>query len=499
MKLQELFTTITPVSPIPAHKALETEITGISTNSHACQRGDLFIGLPGTRVDGGEFWRSALETGAVAAIISPAAAAKFPPPEDACVIVVADLVTTCAVIAAKFYNYPAQTLKLIGVTGTNGKTTTTHLIEYFLICAKIPTALFGTLYTRWQGFQETANHTTPFATELQESLAKAVAAGNEIAVMEVSSHALAQGRVQGCTFPVTVFTNLTRDHLDYHLDMEDYFTAKAKLFSPDYLQGKAIINLDDGYGQRLVSSLSSQQVLTYSVLDSRADFYTKDLQYQPTGVKGVMVTPKGEMAFASPLVGQYNLANLLAAVAAVLECGLDLETVISHIPQFLGVPGRMERVSLDTAQDISVIVDYAHTPDSLENVLKASRPFIAGRMICVFGCGGDRDRTKRPLMGKIAAELADLAIVTSDNPRTESPERILQDIVAGIPPEITVQVIGDRALAIETAIEEAKPGDGVIIAGKGHEDYQILGTEKIHFDDREQAREALFKVKSKKG
>jgi UDP-N-acetylmuramoyl-L-alanyl-D-glutamate--2,6-diaminopimelate ligase len=495
MKLQELVTVIAPVTEIPAHPALETEITGISTNSHACQPGDLFIGLPGTRVDGGEFWRSALETGAIAAVISPAAAAKFPPPEDACVIVVEDLISACAAIAAKFYNYPAQTLKLIGVTGTNGKTTTTHLIEYFLTQAKIPTALFGTLYTRWPGFQETANHTTPFASELQASLAKAVAAGNEIAVMEVSSHALAQGRVQGCTFPVTVFTNLTRDHLDYHLDMEDYFAAKAKLFNPDYLQGKAIINLDDAYGQRLAASLSPQQVLTYSVSDTSADFYTKDLQYQPTGVKGVMVTPQGEIAFASPLVGQYNLANLLAAVAAVLECGLDLGTVISQIPQFSGVPGRMERVSSDSEQDISVIVDYAHTPDSLENVLKASRPFITGRMICVFGCGGDRDRTKRPLMGKIAAELADLAIVTSDNPRTEDPKRILEDIVAGIPSEIAVQVISDRASAIETAIQAAQAGDGVIIAGKGHEDYQILGTEKIHFDDREQAREALLKVK----
>jgi UDP-N-acetylmuramoyl-L-alanyl-D-glutamate--2,6-diaminopimelate ligase len=313
--------------------------------------------------------------------------------------------------------------------------------------------------------------------------------------MEVSSHALAQGRVQGCTFPVTVFTNLTRDHLDYHVDMEDYFDAKAKLFSPDYLQGKAIINLDDAYGQRLAASLSPQQVLTYSVSDAKADFYTKDLQYQPTGVKGVMVTPQGEMAFASPLVGQYNLANLLAAVAAVLECGVDLATVIAQIPQFSGVPGRMERVSTEQDHDISVIVDYAHTPDSLENVLKASRPFIAGRMICVFGCGGDRDRTKRPLMGKIAAELADLAIVTSDNPRTEAPERILEDIVAGIPPEIAVQVISDRALAIDTAIQTAQAGDGVIIAGKGHEDYQILGTEKIHFDDREQARAALVKVK----
>jgi UDP-N-acetylmuramoyl-L-alanyl-D-glutamate--2,6-diaminopimelate ligase len=491
MKLKDLLASIKPASPIPAHPALETDVTRICTNSHACQPGDLFIGLPGTRVDGGEFWRSALEAGAIAAIVTPSARAKFPPTADACVIAVEEMVSTCAAISATFHHHPARTLKLIGVTGTNGKTTTTHLIEYFLEAAHLPTALFGTLYTRWPGFQEMANHTTPFATELQASLARAVAAGNQVAVMEVSSHALAQGRVQGCPFQVSVFTNLTRDHLDYHLNMEDYFAAKAKLFSPDYLQGRAVINLDDSYGQRLIDSLPRERVWTYSVLNPTADFYTKDLQYQPTGVNGILVTPQGEVAFDSPLVGQYNLANLVAAVAAVLELGLDLEMVSAQIPLFMGVPGRMERIRGSETQDISVIVDYAHTPDSLENILQASRPFIASRMICVFGCGGDRDRTKRPLMGKIAAELADLAIVTSDNPRTEDPDRILQDIVAGIPKNLSVEVIGDRALAIATAIKEARSGDGVIIAGKGHEDYQILGTEKIHFDDREQARDAL--------
>jgi UDP-N-acetylmuramoyl-L-alanyl-D-glutamate--2,6-diaminopimelate ligase len=380
---------------------------------------------------------------------------------------------------------------MVGVTGTNGKTTTTHLIEYFLTKANLATALLGTLYTRWPGFSQTAAFTTPFAVDLQHNLAQAVDAGCEFGVMEVSSHALAQDRVFGCAFEVAVFSNLTQDHLDYHKDMEDYFGAKALLFSPDYLQGRAIINADDEYGKRLIVSLGKERVWTYSVNDNTADLWMSGLNYQPTGVSGILHTPKGDVAFSSSLVGQYNLENLLAAVGAVLHLGLDLQVVAKSIPDFPGVPGRMERVQISDHQDISVIVDYAHTPDSLENLLKAARPFIPGRMICVFGCGGDRDRTKRPKMGKIAAELADIAVVTSDNPRTENPDKILEDILAGIPDVVQAVVIGDRATAIRTAILEAQPGDGVLLAGKGHEDYQILGTEKIHFDDREQAREAL--------
>ena len=380
---------------------------------------------------------------------------------------------------------------MVGVTGTNGKTTTSHLIEYFLLQAQRPTAMLGTLYTRWPGYSQIATHTTPFALELQYQLAEAVKAGNKYAVMEVSSHALAQGRVKGCGFEVGVFTNLTQDHLDYHQDMEDYFQAKSLLFSPEYLQGKAIINLDDPYGKRLIEQLDRSQVWTYSVDNQDADLHTSNLDYQATKVSGILHTPVGEVAFNSPLVGQFNLANLLAAVGAAVHLGVDLKLLANSLPQFAGVPGRMERVQVSPEQDINVIVDYAHTPDSLENLLKAARPFISGKMICVFGCGGDRDRTKRPLMGKIAAELADIAVVTSDNPRTENPEQILKDVVAGIPNSVEPLVISDRAKAIATAIKNAQPGDGVLIAGKGHEDYQILGTEKIHFDDREQARIAL--------
>jgi UDP-N-acetylmuramoyl-L-alanyl-D-glutamate--2,6-diaminopimelate ligase len=498
MKLKELLSTLPAVS-LPEHPALEDEVKGLATNSHACQSGDLFIGMPGTRVDGGEFWASAIAAGAIAALVSPAAAQKSER-YSACIVAYPDMAKACAQLAAAFYNYPGQKLKMVGVTGTNGKTTTTHLIEYLLDQAQQPTALLGTLYTRWAGYQQTAVHTTPFALDLQAQLQSAVEAGCQFAAMEVSSHALAQGRVWGCPFEVAVFTNLTQDHLDYHKDLEDYFAAKALLFSQDYLKGRAIVNLDDPYGKRLIESLPPEKVWTYSVTDASADLWTSDLVYESEGVRGLLHSPKGNIAFRSPLVGQFNIANLLAAVGAVLHLGLELSAIAQVLPQFAGVPGRMEQVQVQpdvnlaespAEQDISVIVDYAHTPDSLENLLRAARPFISGRLICVFGCGGDRDRTKRPLMGAIAAQQADWAIVTSDNPRTEDPAQILQDILTGIPAERNPTVLSDRAEAIRTAILQAQPGDGVLIAGKGHEDYQILGTEKVHFDDREQARLAL--------
>ncbi|MBE9199111.1 MULTISPECIES: UDP-N-acetylmuramoyl-L-alanyl-D-glutamate--2,6-diaminopimelate ligase [unclassified Nodularia (in: cyanobacteria)] len=488
MKLRELLAAVDGVD-YPA--LADAEIQGLKTNSHACGVGDLFIGMPGTRVDGGDFWPSAIASGAVAAIVSPEAVQKNPPSGEAVVVSAADMTQACAQLAGAFYGYPGKKLKLVGVTGTNGKTTTTHLIEFLLTKAHLSTALMGTLYTRWPGFEQTAVHTTPFAVELQQQLAEAVNAGCEFGAMEVSSHALAQGRVLGCEFEVAVFSNLTQDHLDYHSDMEDYFAAKALLFSPEYLKGRAIINADDAYGKRLIASLSSERVWSYSVNNHSTDLWMSNLNYEPNGVSGMLHTPKGDVAFRSPLVGQYNLENLLAAVGAVLHLGLNLQSVAAAIPEFPGVPGRMERVQISPEQEISVIVDYAHTPDSLENLLKAARPFIPGKMICVFGCGGDRDRTKRPKMGKIAAELADVAVLTSDNPRTEDPERILQDVLAGIPDTAKPTVICDRAIAIRTAILQAQPGDGVLLAGKGHEDYQILGTEKIHFDDREHARDAL--------
>jgi UDP-N-acetylmuramoyl-L-alanyl-D-glutamate--2,6-diaminopimelate ligase len=500
MKLRELLIQ-SQISLPSTHPNLDLEVTGLKTNSHACTPGDLFIGMPGTRVDGGEFWQGAIAAGAIGAVVSPAAAAVHPSTSDDCIAIAPDMTATCAALAGTFYHHPARTLKMVGVTGTNGKTTTTHIIEYLLAQAQISTALLGTLYTRWHGYQKTATHTTPFAVDLQQQLAQALTAGSQVTLMEVSSHALDQGRVMGCRFEVGVFTNLTQDHLDYHQNMESYFQAKALLFSPEYLTGRAIVNLDDEYGKRLIAQVPAdsrserlrQRVWSYSTTDPTADLWTSELAYKQTGVTGKLHTPQGEIGFSSPLVGDYNLENLLAAVGTSLHLGMRLDAIVAAIEHFPGVPGRMERVQISPQQDITAIVDYAHTPDSLESLLTAARPFIHGKVICVFGCGGDRDRTKRPQMGKIAADLADLVVVTSDNPRTEDPARILQDVIAGIDRQSGVEVIADRAQAIARAIAMAAPGDGVLIAGKGHEDYQILGTEKIHFDDREQARAALSK------
>ena len=479
------------IAVVSDHPHLHVEVIGLTSNSQVVKPGYLFIGMPGTRVDGGEFWQGAIVQGAIAAVVSNNAIAKHAP-VDQLVIAVADMSIACARLASAFYQHPSDRLKMVGVTGTNGKTTTSHLIEFLLDRAGKIHMMIGTLYTRWKGFEQIATHTTPFPIDLQRQLDQAIKAGCDTSVMEVSSHALSQGRVMSCQYDVAVFTNLTQDHLDYHHNMNDYFEAKALLFSPQYLRGRAIVNLDDQYGKQLTDRLGNtpDRVWTYSTTQS-ADLHITDVIYTGTGVSGQLHTPLGTVAFQSPLVGQFNIANLLAAIGAGLSLGLDLPQMVLAIPEFVGVPGRMERVQIKSDQDVSVIVDYAHTPDSLENLLKAARPFISGQMICVFGCGGDRDRTKRPLMGEIVARLADVVVVTSDNPRTEEPNHILKDVLEGIPSSVTPIVNVDRALAIQEAILAAKPGDGILIAGKGHEDYQIIGTEKIHFDDREQARSAL--------
>jgi UDP-N-acetylmuramoyl-L-alanyl-D-glutamate--2,6-diaminopimelate ligase len=495
VKLRDLLALLPPSVGIDpqwqsfTHPSLELEVKGLSTNSWACQPGDVFIGMPGTRVDGGSFWANAIEAGAIAALVSTQV--EMPTTDAALVIPIADMAQACAAIATAFYSYPSRSLKTVGVTGTNGKTTTSHLIEALLNQTQHPSALLGTLYARWPGHEKTATHTTPFAVDLQQTLAQAIEAGCQYGVMEVSSHALAQKRVLGCEFDVAIFTNLTQDHLDYHKDMEDYFEAKALLFTPNYLRGKAVINLDDAYGVRLAETLSPQKVWTYSTESNAADLWTSDLNYGTSGVSGQIHTPTGSATFQLPLVGQFNVANFLAAVGAGLALNLELATILKTLATFSGVPGRMQQIVVKPDQDISVVVDYAHTPDSLENLLKAARPFARGKLICVFGCGGDRDRTKRPLMGAIAARLADQAVVTSDNPRTEDPQKILADVVEGIPTGTNSMVEADRRVAIGMAIIQAQPGDTVLIAGKGHEDYQILGTEKVHFDDREEAEAAL--------
>ena len=474
-------------------------LDGVTSDSRAIRPGMLFLGLPGERVDGGCFWRQALEAGAAAAVIGPAAAEMLPPSASDPVVVLQDSVAcTIGELSACFWGAPSLSMALLGVTGTNGKTTTTHLIEHLGNAAGATTALFGTLVNRWPGHSVTATHTTAFADRLQGQLAEAVSAGSRFAAMEVSSHALAQQRVAGCRFAGAIFTNLTQDHLDYHASMEEYFEAKAALFaSPLLLQGnaRAVVNSDDPWGARLAARLGDS-CWRSSLHDPSAELSMTDLTMTAAGVQGRLISPAGDGLFTSPLLGRFNLMNLLQAVGVLVQQQLPLPVLLDAVSRFGGVPGRMERVIVNgMPQDVSVptvLVDYAHTPDGLENALSAARPFCAARLICVFGCGGDRDRGKRPQMAAIAARLADRVVVTSDNPRTESAQAILDDVVAGIPDGTDLVVEGDRAVAIAAAISQAAPGDLVLVAGKGHEDYQILGTEKVHFDDREEAEKSLL-------
>jgi UDP-N-acetylmuramoyl-L-alanyl-D-glutamate--2,6-diaminopimelate ligase len=472
------------------------ELSGLSCDSRRIQSGDLFIGLSGAAVDGGTYWPQVLAAGAAAAVIGEAAARQVPPAAGDPVLVVTDaLARRAGELAAAFWDQPSRQLGLIGVTGTNGKTTTTYLIEHLANAAGQPTALFGTLVNRWPGHSVTAQHTTAFADRLQSQLAAAAAAGARIGAMEVSSHALDQQRVGGCRFSGAVFTNLTQDHLDYHPSMQAYFEAKALLFTPPLLAGGAVVNVDDPWGKQLADRLiaAGSSCWRSSLEDPAAELRIEDLTMAASGMAGTLITPEGRGPFRSLLVGRFNLMNLLQAVGVLAQQGLPLPSLLEALASFGGVPGRMERVSASAgAQEApAVLVDYAHTPDGLQNALAACRPFTKGRLICVFGCGGDRDRSKRPQMGTIAADLADRVVVTSDNPRTEDPQRILEDVMAGIPAATGALVEPDRAAAIALAIAEAGPDDLVLIAGKGHEDYQILGTEKVHFDDREQARRCL--------
>ena len=471
-------------------------VNSITCDSRSVGPGCLFIGLPGERVDGGCFWPEALKAGAVAALIGADAAQSHPPSDQAPVMVIPEPLSLWAgELAAAFWQQPSSRLQLIGVTGTNGKTTTTHLIEHLSQECGRPAALFGTLVNRWPGQSVTSTHTTAVADRLQAQLAEALNRGTQVAAMEVSSHALDQQRVAGCRFSSAVFTNLTQDHLDYHASMEEYFEAKARLFADPFLVGegpRAVVNVDDSWGRRLADRLGDR--CWSCSLDNKADLSMRDLEMSSGGVQGLLLTPRGEGRFRSPLVGRFNLMNVIQAVGSLLQQGLPLPLLLQALPSFRGVPGRMERVfasSPSAELRPSVLVDYAHTPDGLRSALEASRPFVNGRLVCVFGCGGDRDRGKRPQMASIAAELADRVVITSDNPRTEDPQRILDDVVAGVPSGIDHLVEGDRAIAIAQAIALAQPGDLVLIAGKGHEDYQIVGTEKLHFDDREEAEKAL--------
>jgi UDP-N-acetylmuramoyl-L-alanyl-D-glutamate--2,6-diaminopimelate ligase len=390
-------------------------------------------------------------------------------------------------------------MDVIGVTGTNGKTTTVHLIERLYAGLGFKTGRIGTLGVRIGDFEEEGAHTTPEAPDLQRTLRKMADAGVQKVAVEVSSHALAQDRTWGTVFSTVVFTNLTQDHLDYHKDMEEYFEAKKRLFTEyepkDVLDhGEASINMDDAYGRRL-ATVCKRGICGYGIHEGRV---------RATGVHPLSNGSEFTLQFYAKtfpvrlrLPGLFNVYNALAALTAVHhDSGLDTAHLLMVLESLTGAPGRFEAV--DEGQDFAVLVDYAHTPDALENVLKAAREITPdGRVIAVFGCGGDRDRTKRPKMGHIGGELSDLAFVTSDNPRTEEPGAIIEEVVAGMSGQHNFTTDADRRAAILAAIAEARTGDTVVIAGKGHEDYQIVGTEKHHFDDREIAREALSARRSR--
>ncbi|NIK75871.1 UDP-N-acetylmuramoyl-L-alanyl-D-glutamate--2,6-diaminopimelate ligase [Paenibacillus castaneae] len=471
----------------------ELEWTGIETDSRSISIGCLFICLRGHTVDGHLYAPQAMEAGAAALIVEREL--DLPIPQ----LVVKNCRLAMAVIANHFYSYPSEQLKLIGITGTNGKTTTTYLIEQILNEQGKPAGVIGTIELRFAGRSFPMSNTTPQTLQLQKYLHDMREAGTQYCAIEVSSHALEQGRVKGCRFRTAVFTNLTQDHLDYHETMSRYAAAKGLFFSrlgneykaDENERSYAVLNADDAISAEY-AELTAAEVVTYGI-DNEADVRASNIRITAQGTSFHVKTFRGDADITLQMAGKFNVYNALAAISAVLIEGVALNAITASLGAIPGVPGRVEAVN--AGQSFAVIVDYAHTPDGLENVLRAVQQFADKRIICVFGCGGDRDRKKRPLMGLIAARFADHVIITSDNPRTEPPELILKDIEEGLINsgiETTkYQLITDRRLAIQKAVEMASPGDVVLIAGKGHETYQDINGIKHPFDDRTVAKEAI--------
>ena len=462
-------------------------VTGISLSSQRIRPGDLYAALPGARAHGVDFAGAAVASGAVALLTDPAGAERAD--VDVPILVVDNPRAVLGRLAARVYGEPATAMRMIGVTGTQGKTTTTRLLEGGLIRAGATAAVIGTVGTRVDGEELKTALTTPEAPDLHGLFAVMRERGVETCAMEVSSHALVMGRVDGVVFDVAVFLNLGRDHLDFHADVEDYFRAKASLFTPERAR-LGLVNVDDAHGRRLLE-LATIPLRTCSVDGAGADWRASDVELSAEGSAFVITTPDGERINAGcPLPGDFNVANTLAAVAAAGEAGLDPAAVAAGIADGGGVPGRLERV--DAGQDFVVVVDYAHKPDAVEAAIGTLRPLTGGRVIVVLGAGGDRDPGKRPIMAEIAARLADVFVITDDNPRTEDPAAIRAAMLAGITdPVAEVVEIGDRRAAIREALSRAEAGDIVLVAGKGHETGQEIDGVVHPFDDRDVVREAL--------
>jgi UDP-N-acetylmuramoyl-L-alanyl-D-glutamate--2,6-diaminopimelate ligase len=473
----------------------DTEIRGVETDSRRVKPGDLFICLPGFKTDGHDYAAEAVKRGAAALVVEKNI------PVDAVKLFVKDAHYAVSVIAARFYENPTDDLKLIGITGTNGKTTVTYLLEKIWRNYGYKTGVIGTVGMKI-GDEVTPvknGNTTPESLELQRAFRHMKNLGTDYAIIEVSSHALHLGRVNGCDFHTAIFTNLTQDHLDYHVTMENYRNAKGLLFSQlgnryhnhPAFNKYAVLNIDDPASDYF-RKITAAQVITYGI-DRDADIRAGEIKITGQGTRFQVKTFRGNAEFHLKLIGKFNVYNVLAAIAAALIEGVPLNDIRDSLESMSVVSGRFE--AIDEGQDFTVIVDYAHTPDSVENALKTVREFVRGKLYAVVGCGGDRDRAKRPIMGRIAAEQSDVVIVTSDNPRSEDPQAIIDDIVKGIVDagygaERFTSIV-DRAEAIQFAITHAQTGDVVVIAGKGHETYQDIKGRKLEFDDRVFARKAI--------
>lgn len=478
-------------------------ITGISYNSKEVKVGDIFICLVGEKTDGHNFISEVESKGAKAIVVQKNVESSLP------VIKVKDTQIALAQISNLFYGEPTKKLRVIGVTGTNGKTTTTHLIQHIFEKQELKTAVIGTLGTRESSTSEyyDAKHTTPQSPELQKQFSNLLDKRFSHVAMEVSSHALSLHRVDKCSFSGAVFTNLTQDHLDFHLSMEAYFQAKKKLFemvnNSIWDKKYAVLNADDERFSDLTKAIDKNTVKLFSYsVQNKSDFQARNIIFNTSGVTFDLGSPSGDHKVTSKLNGLFNVYNILAAIATAYAEGIEINKIVSSISSANEIPGRFQIIHNEKNPESPIcIVDYAHTPDGLQNILKSARLMVkeSKKLICVFGCGGDRDPTKRPKMGRIAEDLSNLVIVTSDNPRSEDPKQIISDILSGIKNTSNITVEADRRAAIEAAIKKANKDDVIVIAGKGHEDYQILKDKTIHFDDREEVKKALDEFTSLRG
>ena len=476
-----------PLNQLLPEAASSTLIRELTLDSRKVRPGDLFLAVPGTQQDGRVHIADAVARGA-AAVAYEAEGAALMTAHSAELVALKGLANQLSAIAGRFYGEPSRGLHLVGITGTNGKTSVSQLLAQALDLLGERCGIVGTLGNGFYGALEQGRHTTPDPIGVQATLADMKNAGARAVAMEVSSHGLHQGRVAALAFDVAVLTNLSRDHLDYHGSMQAYAEAKAALFAWSGLRCR-VLNLDDAFGRELAAAEHESRLISYSLIDSDAYLYCRDAQFDEQGVRATLVTPRGEGSLRSSLLGRFNLSNLLAVVGALLGLDYPLDEILKVLPQLQGPIGRMQR--LGGVKQPLVVVDYAHTPDALEKVLEALRPHVKGRLLCLFGCGGDRDSGKRPLMAAVVERLADAVLVTDDNPRTEAPAQIFSDIRAGFASPESVQFVHGRGQAIAQLIAAASADDVLVLAGKGHEDYQEINGVRQPFSDLVEAANAL--------